>query len=97
MKEKTEDEFDEEADKSEIQDDGSIIVNARIDWENFNGEFGSIIPDGEYETVGGYIISELGRIPNQGEHLFLPIGQVLIKKSSARQIHQVQIYLSNNK
>ena len=31
------------------------------------------------------------RIPNQGEHLFLPIGQVLIKKSSARQIHQIQI------
>ena len=88
-----EDEFDEETDKSEIQDDGSIIVNARIDWEDFNGEFGSIIPDGEYETVGGYIISELGRIPNQGEHLFLPIGQVLIKKSSARQIHQIQIFL----
>ena len=55
-----EDEFDEETDKSEIQDDGSIIVNARIDWEDFNGEFGSIIPYGEYETVGGYIISELG-------------------------------------
>ena len=88
-----EDEFDEETDKSEIQDDGSIIVNARIDWEDFNAEFGSIIPDGEYETVGGYIISELGRIPNQGEHLFLPIGQVLIKKSSARQIHQIQIFL----
>jgi len=92
-----EDEFDEETDKSEIQDDGSIIVNARIDWEDFNGEFGSIIPDGEYETLGGYIISELGRIPNQGEHLFLPIGQVVIKKSSARQIHQIQIFPPNIK
>ena len=87
-----EDEFDEEAVKSEIQEDGSILVNARIDWEDFNTQFGTIIPDGEYETLGGYIITALGRIPNQGEHLFLPIGQVLIKKGSARQIHQVQIF-----
>ena len=92
-----EDEFDEGTEKSDLQEDGSIIVSARIDWENFNTEFGNIIPEGEYETLGGYIISELGRIPNQGEHLFLPIGQVVIKKSSARQIHQIQIYPLNIK
>ena len=92
-----EDEFDEETEKSDLQEDGSIIVSARIDWEKFNTEFGNIIPKGEYETLGGYIISALGRIPNQGEHLFLPIGQVVIKKSSARQIHQIQIYPINIK
>ena len=92
-----EDEFDEGTEKSDLQEDGSIIVSARIDWEKFNTEFGNIIPKGEYETLGGYIISELGRIPNQGEHLFLPIGQVVIKKSSARQIHQIQIYPINIK
>jgi CBS domain containing-hemolysin-like protein len=92
-----EDEFDEGTEKSDLQEDGSIIVSARIDWENFNTKFGNIIPKGEYETLGGYIISELGRIPNQGEHLFLPIGQVVIKKSSARQIHQIQIYPINIK
>ena len=87
-----EDEFDEEEVKSELLEDGSIIVNARIDWEDFNTKFGNIIPDGEYETLGGYIISQLGRIPNQGEHLFLPIGQVVVKKGSSRQIYQVKIY-----
>ena len=87
-----EDEFDEDEVKSEMLEDGSIIVNARIDWEDFNTKFGNMIPQGEYETVGGYIISQLGRIPNQGEHLFLPIGQVVVKKGSSRQIHQVKIY-----
>ncbi len=67
-----------------------------MDWKDFNSEFGNMIPDGEFETVGGYITSHLGRIPNQGEHLFLPIGQVVIKKSSARQIHKIQIYPLNN-
>ena len=75
-------------------EDGSIIVNARIDWEDFNTKFGNMIPQGEYETLGGYIISQLGRIPNQGEYLFLPIGQVVVKKGSSRQIHQVKIYPS---
>jgi len=90
-----EDEFDEEKEKSAMQDDGSIIVNARVDRDDFNKEYGNIIPKGDYETVGGYIISELGRIPNQGEHLFLPIGQILIKKSSSRQILQIQIFPIN--
>ena len=53
-----------------------------------------MIPKGNYETIGGYIISYLGRIPNKGEHLFTPIGQIVVIKASARQIHRVQIYPS---
>ena len=87
-----EDEFDEDLEKGEKLDDGSIMVNARMDWKDFNRQFGSLIPEGEYETIAGYIIAALGRIPNKGEHLFMPIGQIVVINSSARQIHQVQIY-----
>ena len=89
-----EDEFDVDTKKSEKQADGSIVVDARMDWEDFNVEHGNMIPKGDYETIGGYIISQLGRIPNKGEHLFIPIGQTVVIKASARQIHQVQIYPS---
>jgi len=89
-----EDEFDVDIKKSEKQADGSIVVDARMDWEDFNNEYGNMIPKGDYETVGGYIISQLGRIPNKGEHLFMPIGQTVVIKASARQIHRVQIYPS---
>jgi len=89
-----EDEFDVDTKKSEKQADGSIVVDARMDWEDFNDEYGNMIPKGDYETVGGYIISQLGRIPNKGEHLFMPIGQTVVIKASARQIHRVQIYPS---
>jgi len=87
-----EDEFDVDSKKSERQEDGSIVVDARMDLEDFNDEYGNIFPEGNYETVGGYIISQLGRIPNKGEHLFMPIGQMVVIKASARQIHQVQLY-----
>ena len=87
-----EDEFDVDSKKSERQEDGSIVADARMDLEDFNDEYGNIFPEGNYETVGGYIISQLGRIPNKGEHLFMPIGQMVVIKASARQIHQVQLY-----
>ena len=89
-----EDEFDVDTKNSEKQTDGSIVVDARMDWEDFNNEYGNMIPKGDYETIGGYIISQLGRIPNKGEHLFMPIGQMVVIKASARQIHQVKIYPS---
>ncbi|MEE2858921.1 MAG: hemolysin family protein, partial [Candidatus Neomarinimicrobiota bacterium] len=87
-----EDEFDENTEKGSKLNDGSILVNARMDWKEFNNKFNKIIPEGEYETIGGYIISELGRIPNKGEHLFMSIGQIIIQEATARQIHQVKIY-----
>ena len=89
-----EDEFDVDTKKSAKQADGSIVVDARMDWEDFNEEYENMIPKGDYETVGGYIISQLGRIPNKGEHLFMPIGQTVVIKASARQIHRIQIYPS---
>ena len=61
-------------------------------WIDFNNKHNNLIPKGSYETIAGYIISNLGRIPNKGEHLFLPIGQFLIRKGSSRKIEQVQIF-----
>ena len=90
-----EDEFDHYEVKSRVLNDGSIITNARIECDEFNKLYNNLIPKGNYETVAGYIISKIGRIPNQGEKLFLSIGQVLIKKSSSRKIEEIQIYPNN--
>ena len=90
-----EDEFDVEESDINTLEDGSIIVSAKVDCENFNEKFGNILPEGKFETIGGYIISEIGRIPNKGETLYLPIGQVIIIDSSTRRIHQIKIKFKN--
>jgi len=89
-----EDEFDYDEIKMNKNDDGSISVNAKIECNIFNNKFGNIIPEGDYETLGGYIINKIGRIPHENEHLFLDIGQIIIKKSSSRRIKQMQIFLN---
>ena len=87
-----EDEFDHDKVKSKINDDGSISTNAKIECDEFNKLFDNLIPHGNYETLAGYIISEIERIPNQGENLFLAIGKIEIKKSSSRKIEEIIIY-----
>ncbi|MAQ43036.1 MAG: hypothetical protein CMG25_00875 [Candidatus Marinimicrobia bacterium] len=87
-----EDEFDHDDIKSKINKDGSITTNAKIECNAFNKKYNNLIPEGNYETLAGYIISEIGRIPNEGENLFLSIGQVVIKKSSSRKVDEIQIF-----
>ena len=65
-------------------------------WVEFNNNNNNLIPEGNYETIAGYIISELGRIPHVGEHLFMKIGQVVIKKASSRYIEKVLIFPNRN-
>ena len=88
-----EDEFDFHNIESQKLEDGSIIADAKIDWETFNNKFGTIIPNGDYETIAGFIINEIGRIPNEGEHIFTDIGQIVIIKASSRKIDKIQLYL----
>ncbi|MCG8522320.1 MAG: magnesium/cobalt efflux protein, partial [Pseudomonadales bacterium] len=52
--------------------DGSVIVDARYDMEEFEKEFGAILSEEEREdvdTVGGVVFSIAGRIPARGEIL----------------------------
>ena len=89
-----EDEFDTDTAEGITHSDGSISVDAKMDCETYNNRFTDIFPEGDYETLGGFIIAETGRIPNQGERLFTSIGQIEIIKASARRIVQIRIYLS---
>ena len=87
-----EDEFDSNPIDSQVNEDGSILINAKMKWVDFNKKYGDLIPKGDYETVAGYIISDLGRIPTAGENLFMNLGQIVIKKASDRYIEKVLIY-----
>ena len=87
-----EDEFDYDEMDITKKEDASYLINAKVECEVFNSKFGNLIKEGDYETIGGYIINEIGRIPNNNEHLFLPIGHVVIKKASSRRIEQIQIF-----
>ncbi len=57
---------DEEADIKKI-DDNTYILNGTITIYELNRLFGVEIPEGDYETLSGYLLDLLGRIPDEKE------------------------------
>ena len=88
-----EDEYDIKDEVIHTKKDGSYIINTSISITKFNNEFDNIIKS-EYESLAGYIINEIGRIPKNREVFFLSIGQVKIIKASLRKIEIIQLFLN---
>src|SRR5690554_3226653 len=65
-----EDEYDEDAEKTIFQT-GSNSWRAMgiTEIDVFNKTFGTNLPDDDYDTVGGWLAAELGRIPRRGDNL----------------------------
>jgi magnesium and cobalt transporter len=64
-----EDEFDELSQESGIFTlaDGSQRVAGDATIEAVNGTFGTAFSDAEFDTIGGLVAHELGRVPRRGE------------------------------
>jgi len=86
-----EDEYDEFRPDYKTQKDGSIIVNARMSIDEINERFKLKIPKKDYETIGGYVISQLNRIPNTGEVIQAPDSILHIQRATDRNIVSIKI------
>ena len=73
-------------------EDGSFVVAGTTDVEDFTHETGIKVPKGAYDTVGGYLLSRLGRIPVVGERVEL--GDALFVISDRDQLHIKQMTVS---
>ena len=60
-----------DAAKREIErcDDGSYTVAGVADVEDFRNETGIQLPSGPYDTLGGYVLTLFGKIPETGESI----------------------------
>ena len=72
-------------------EDGTVLVDARLDAEKLEEFFGIRLPVGDYESVGGLIIHLLGRIPEEGESVTFGGINLVIRKSDQRKIDEVLI------
>jgi putative hemolysin len=63
------DEFDSPAERGGMvsQRDGALIVEGTVPTSRISEDIGVAFPDGEYDTVAGFIMSHLGRLPAEGE------------------------------
>ncbi len=88
-------EIDDEYDKDEHQwrtlQDGSLIIYGKEDIEEVESFFAVNVPDGPYESVGGFIIHQLGHLPKAGETVELGSLRFKVLSATRRQIKTVKI------
>jgi len=85
------DEYDREQDWISEANDGSIVVDARLDVEDLERYMGVNLPEGRFESVGGFIISLLGRVPKKGEKIHYNDIEMEIVEATDRKIVKVKI------
>jgi CBS domain containing-hemolysin-like protein len=52
---------------------------------------GIVVPENEnYETVAGFVMSELGRIPEQGDIVVVPGGEFKVVRMDGRRIDRLR-------
>jgi len=86
-----EDEHDpEEVESIQVQSDGNVLVLALTRIDDFNEYFDVGLSDEEYDTVGGLIMHELGRLPRRGESLEFAGFQFRVVRADRRRIHSVE-------
>lgn len=90
---------DESADQSPSvvkRRDGSLIVDGMLNIHDFNETLGlrmqQLIPDTDFQTVGGFVMTTLGRIPREGDTVHWHSWTVEVVDMDARRVDKVLVY-----
>jgi CBS domain containing-hemolysin-like protein len=90
------DEYDYESKPYKDLTETSWSVQARMEIQQINEILKLELPEGEYETLSGFLLQQFGRIPEHRDELFFdtPSGsyKFVIQKATDRHIESVLIY-----
>jgi putative hemolysin len=75
----------------EVIDEYTFQIDGGMRVEEVNQEMGLGLPEGDYETVAGFVLHLLGRIPKQGEQLKYRDFKLVITKMSGVKIEEVLV------
>ncbi|HWP99415.1 MAG TPA: hemolysin family protein [Vicinamibacterales bacterium] len=85
------DEYDVEAEPIVEEGDGAFTFSAKVRIEEVRERLGIDIEARGFETVGGYLLAHLGRVPAPGETFEIDGLEVEVLEAERRRIHRVRI------
>jgi CBS domain containing-hemolysin-like protein len=72
--------------------DGSWVVPGLWRPDEVRDRIGADIPDdGAYETVGGYVMAQLGRVPEVGDAVVVPGWRLQVSRMDGRRVDRLRI------
>ncbi len=85
------DEHDQEDRELRVIEENTIVVDAKIDIEEVESYFNIQLPEGPYESVGGLIIHQLGRVPQNGAVVKVAHLTFKVIAANRRKIESIRI------
>ncbi len=85
------DEYDVEQEMIRQQGENVWLIDARIDLDELEDLLDFEFPQNNYETLGGFIFDQMGRIPAKGESLQFRNLDFVIEDANERRISKVKI------
>lgn len=87
------DEFDDEEEEITQIDENAFEVDGSISMEELEDLLHRPMPEGDYETVAGFLMQQLGRIPEPDEHPQVQVENVMftVQLMDDRRIEEVHI------
>ena len=70
---------------------GEFLVDAGVRVEEANERLGLAMPEGDYETIGGFIFDQEGRVPKRGERIPLEGADLVVEDCDPQRINTVRI------
>ena len=85
------DEYDNEDEDIVQLDDKTFNFDGTTDIEEVEETLDISVPDGEYDTLGGLIMSELGRMPEEKDEIICKGYKFIVEELDERRIDRVRI------
>ncbi len=85
------DEFEVDEKQVEKQADGSFLVDASMEVEQFTQAFGFELPEGDFDTLGGFLSSLAGHLPDVGERFTYGGWQFTVAAKEGARIDRVRL------
>lgn len=85
------DEYDVEENICRKISKDTFLISGKVEVDYINEKYNLNLPYGDYETLGGYITTELGRIPAQGENVEIDGYNILIARADNTHIDIVKL------
>jgi putative hemolysin len=70
---------------------GRYLVNGRMEMEDLNQVLSMKFPDGNYETLGGFLMNRMGRIPQRRERLEYNGITFIIENADQKSVKEVLV------
>ena len=85
------DEYDEESEPITDEGEGVFAFSGKVDIDELADRLGVEIAREGFETVGGYLLSRLGRVPAVGEQLDVDDLAIEVLEAERRRVNKVRV------